>query len=152
MSLLSEKIAALKLPTPLCVPSGTNVRAVIELVQRHKTGCVLVCEGSLIIGIITERDVLMNVVARDVVLDSPVDKFMTPNPRTLTPNRTIGEAIALMNQEGFRNIPIVDIKTNEAIALIRVQDIIDFLAESFPEHVLNLPPSPHQTMSPPEEA
>ena len=152
MSLLSEKIAALKLPTPLCVPSGTNVRAVIELVQRHKTGCVLVCEGSLIIGIITERDVLMNVVARDVVLDSPVDKFMTPNPRTLTPNRTIGEAIALMNQEGFRNIPIVDIKTNEAIALIRVQDIIDFLAESFPEHVLNLPPRPHQELKTPEGA
>jgi CBS domain-containing protein len=121
-------------------------------VQRHRTGCVLVCEGSLVIGIITERDVLMNVVARDVELDSPVDQFMTPNPRTLTPDRTIGEAIALMNQEGFRNIPIVDTKTSEAVALIRVQDIIDFLAESFPEHVLNLPPRPHQKMATPEGA
>ena len=152
MTLLSEKIAALKLPSPLCVPTGTNVREVIELVQRHRTGCVLVCEGTLVIGIITERDVLMNIVARDVVLDSPVDKFMTPNPRTLTPDRTIGEAIGLMNQEGFRNIPIVDTKTGAAVALIRVQDIIDFLAESFPEHVLNLPPRPHQKMATPEGA
>ena len=152
MTLLGEKIAALKLPIPLSVPSGTSVRDVIEQVQRQRVGCVLVCQESSVVGIMTEWDVLMKVVRRDIDPDSPVDQFMTPNPRTLTSDRTIGDAIALMNDEGFRNIPIVDTKTGEAIALIRVQDIIDFLGESFPEQVINLPPRPHQKMRTPEGA
>ncbi len=150
--MLSDKIVGLKLPRPISVPSGSSVRQVIETVQRHRTGAVLVCEDNRPVGIMTERDVLMKVVARDVSYDEPVDKFMTPDPRTLTPDRTIGEAISLMNDEGFRNIPIVDARTGEALALFRVQDVIDHLAESFPEHVLNLPPLPHQEMKTPEGA
>ena len=125
---------------------------VIETVQQHRPGAVLICEGKRITGIITERDILMKIVARDVSFDEPVEKFMTPDPQTLTPDQTIGEAITLMNSEGFRNIPIVDAKTGEAIALFRVRDVIDHLAESFPEHVINLPPRPHQKMQTPEGA
>ena len=150
--MLSDKIVALKLPRPLIVTSGSSVREVIETVQRHRSGAVLVCEGKRLVGIMTERDVLMKVVARDVAYDQPVDKFMTPNPQTLTANNTIGDAITLMTDKGFRNIPIVDAATGEALALFRVQDIIDHLAESFPEHVLNLPPHADQQLKTPEGA
>jgi len=150
--LLNDKIVSLKMAPPLCVASGASVRQVIETVQRHRVGAVLVCEGKRLVGIMTERDVLMKVIARDVEYDEPVDKFMTPSPRTLTPDRTLGEAITLMNREGFRNIPIVDAETGEAVALFRIRDIIHHLAESFPEHVLNLPPRPHQKMLTPEGA
>lgn len=152
MGLLSDKIATLKLSSPLTVPSGTSVRRVIEQIQEHKAGCVLVCQEQRAIGIMTERDVLMKVVARDVSHDDPVDRFMTPDPVTLTKDRTIGEAISLMNSEDFRNIPIVDAETGEPIALFKVRDVIHHLAESFPEHVLNLPPRPHQKMLTPEGA
>ena len=150
--MLNDKIVSLKMAPPLSVASGASVRQVIETVQRHRVGAVLVCEGKRILGIMTERDILMKVIARDVEYDEPVDKFMTPSPRTLTPDRTLGEAITLMNDEGFRNIPIVHPRTGEAIGLFRVQDVIDYLAESFPEHVLNLPPRLDQKMDTPEGA
>jgi CBS domain-containing protein len=150
--LLADKIVTLDLARPLCVQSGSSVRQVIDTVRRHQVGAVLVCEGKRPIGIMTERDVLMKVVRRDVDYDEPVDKFMTPNPRTLTADNTIGEAITLMNSEGFRNIPIVAPGTGEATALFRVRDVIHHLAESFPEHVLNLPPVLDQQMKTPEGA
>ncbi|MCI0849879.1 MAG: CBS domain-containing protein [Chloroflexi bacterium] len=149
--MLGDKIVSLKLPSPLCVPSGTSVRQVIDTVQQRETGAVLVCEGKRLAGIMTERDVLMKVLARDVSYHDPVDKFMTANPATLTADRTLGEAIAMMTQEGFRNVPIVD-AAGEAIALLRVRDVILHLAESFPDHVLNLPPRPHQELKTPEGA
>ncbi len=149
MALLSEKIATLKLRKPVSVPSGTSVREVISRVQADEEGTVLILDGVKLIGIMTERDVLMKIVARDVDLNAPVDHFMTPNPQTLTPDSTIGEAMALMNRQGFRNVPIVD---NGSVGLIRIKDIIDFLAESFPEQVINLPPRPHQKMKTPEGA
>jgi len=150
--LLGDKLISLKMPPPLCVASGASVRQVIETIQRHRVGAVLVCDGKRPIGIMTERDVLMKVVARDVNYDEPVDRFMTPSPRTLTPDRTLGEAISLMHSEGIRNIPIVRPETGEAIALFRVQEVIEHLAESFPEHVLNLPPEPDQKLRTPEGA
>jgi len=150
--MIGDKIVTLELPRPLCVASGSSVRQVIETIQRHHTGAVLVCAGDRPIGIMTERDVLMKVVRRDVNYDEPVDKYMTAAPKTLTGDDTIGEAISLMNSEGFRNIPIVDKTTGEAIALFRVTDIIHHLAESFPEHVLNLPPISDQQMKTPDGA
>ena len=152
VTVLSDKVVSLKLAPALSVASGTSMREVIDTVQQHRVGAVLICEGKRLIGIITERDVLMKVVARDVKYDEPVDKFMTPDPRTLPPDATIGEAITLMNSEEFRNIPIVDPETNEAVAIFRVRDVIDHLAESFPEHVINLPPRPHQKMKTAEGA
>jgi CBS domain-containing protein len=150
--LLSDKIRALKLPRPLTVESGTSVREVIRKVQQHGAGCVVVSKNSRPIGIMTERDVLMKVVARDVDYDEPVDAFMTREPRTMTPDDNIGAAISLMNQEGFRNIPIIDPGSGAAIALFRIQDVIDYLAEVYPEKVLNLPPMPHQLLATPEGA
>ena len=150
--MLGDKILSLKLPPALRIASGSSVSHVIDTVQRHRSGAVLVCEGTRLVGIITERDVLMKVIRRDVSYADPVDKFMTRDPRTLTPDSTIAEAITLMNDEGFRNIPIVDTNTGEPVALFRVQDVIDHLAESFPEHVLNLPPRPDQKLETPEGA
>ena len=150
--MLGEKIRSLNLQKPLSVPSGSSVRQVIETVEQHQAGAVLICEDHRPVGIMTERDVLMKIVARDVSYDEPVEKFMTPRPQTLTGESTIGEAISLMNRECFRNIPIVDAETGKATALFRIADIIHHLAESFPEHVLNLPPRSDQQMKTPEGA
>jgi len=150
--LLSDKIRALKLPRPLTVESGTSVREVIRKVQQHGAGYVLVTSANRLVGIMTERDVLMKVVARDVDYDEAVDLFMTRDPRTMTPDDNIGEAISLMNRAGFRNIPIIDPESGAAIALFRIQDVIDYLAEAYPEKVLNLPPMPHQLLATPEGA
>ena len=128
------------------------MREVIQKVQREGAGCVIVSKDGRPIGIMTERDVLMKIVARDVEYNEPVDNFMTPDPLTLTPDSTIGEAISLMNQQGFRNIPIINPSTGEAIALFQIQDVIDYLAEAYPEKVLNLPPRPHQLLRTPEGA
>ena len=128
------------------------MREVIQKVQREGSGYVLVSKDGRPVGIMTERDVLMKVVARDVDYAEPVDGFMTPDPVMLTPDNTIGEAISLMNEHGFRNIPIINPSTGEAVSLFRIQDVIDYLAEAYPEKVLNLPPRPHQLMRTPEGA
>ena len=127
------------------------MRQVIETIQQAQAGSVLIVDGKRLVGIMTERDVLMKVVARHVDYDKPVDEFMTPNPRTLRPSDTIGDAINLMHEAGLRNIPIVD-ESGEAIAVFRARDVIHHLAESFPAHVLNLPPRTNQQMKTAEGA
>ena len=51
----------------------------------------------------------------------------------------------------YRNVPVVDAERH-LIGVVRQSDIIRYLAESFPEELLNLPPRPHQRMKQSEGA
>ena len=74
---------------------------------------------------------------------------MTTEPRTLRLHQSVGDAMALMRTGRFRNVPLVD-DEGRLVGVVRQVDILKFLAESFPEELLNLPPRPHQRMEQPE--
>jgi CBS domain-containing protein len=147
--LLIDRISTLQLTPPVTVESGSTVQELVDSVQKKNVGCVLVTAGNRMVGIITERDVLMKVVARDVKHTDKVDAFMTANPVTLSPEDSIRDAAILMNEQHFRHIPIIG-NDGAAVGVVSIKDIIQLIAESFPEQVLNLPPRPHQKMETPE--
>ena len=76
---------------------------------------------------------------------------MTTEPRTLDLDQTIRDAIELMQTGRYRNVPLVDAE-GTLVGVVRQQDILEYLAESFPEELLNLPPRPHQRMKAAEGA
>jgi CBS-domain-containing membrane protein len=86
-----------------------------------------------------------------VDLREPVERLMTTEPKTLDLDDTIRDAIVLMQTGRYRNVPMVD-SAGFLVGVVRQSDIIKYLAESFPEELLNLPPRPHQRMKEPEGA
>ena len=73
---------------------------------------------------------------------------MTTEPRTLHLDQTSATPSRLMQTGRFRNVPLVD-DEGRLVGVVRQMDILKFLAESFPEELLNLPPRPHQRMEQP---
>jgi CBS domain-containing protein len=146
LELRNEKARLLIRRVALTVPAGTPLRQVIPRMQEGRGDCVLVIRDERLVGIVTERDILMKVLGRDTNLDRPVDELMTPNPGTLPATATVREALAAMDGGGYRNLPLVDEKGG-LVGLLRQQDIVDYIAESFPQEILNLPPRPHQQMA-----
>ena len=147
----TDPISALGLPSPVSIGREASVGEALRAVQSRGVGYVLVVEDGRPVGIMSETEVLMKIVARDVKYDEGVDKYMTHHPPTLTQSDPIASAIQLMNEGGERNIAIVD-ETGRAVGVLRTLDIIDFLAEAFPAQVMNLPPRPHQLIPEPEGA
>lgn len=84
--------------------------------------------------------------ARGVDPDALVDGYMTRDPDTLTSDSTVVEALQLMERGGYRNIPLKD-ADGRIEGVLRQQDILEFVAEAFPQEILNLPPRPHQVMT-----
>jgi CBS domain-containing protein len=68
---------------------------------------------------------------------------MNRQPRTLRLEETVRQAMALMQTGRYRNIPIID-DEGRLVGVVRPVDVLRFLAEAFPEELLNLPPRPHQ--------
>ena len=145
----TDPISALRLPRLVSIGTNATVGAALAAVQHEGSGYVLVLEDGRPRGIMSEREVLMKIVARDVKYDSNVLDFVSPIPVTLTEHEPIARAVGLMVETGLENIPIVD-SAGKATAVLRTVDVIHFLAEAFPEQLLNLPPEPHQVLSKPE--
>lgn len=150
-SLRDEKIKVLSRHEPVTVRAGASLSETIKAMQGARGDCVLVCRGRELAGILTERDILTKVLGRDVDFSQPVDSFMTADPDTMTLEDTVGDALEMMERGGYRNIPLVD-RQGAVAGLLRSQDVLEYVAEAFPEEVLNLPPRPHQKMEEQEGA
>jgi len=138
---------------PVTVLPGTSLAECVRAIQRTGTGdSVFVCDPSgRLAGVLTERDIFGRIVGGSVDLREPVERLMTTEPRTLDLDDTIGDAIVLMQTGRYRNVPMID-RDGRLAGVVRQSDIIKYLAESFPEELLNLPPRPHQRMKEPEGA
>jgi CBS domain-containing protein len=102
-------------------------------------------------GVLTERDIFARLVGHDVDLDQPVDVLMKQHPWTLNLDQLVRHAIDLMQTGRYRNVPLVD-DAGVLVGVIRPVDVLKYLAEAFPEELLNLPPRPHQRMKSSEGA
>ncbi len=150
-TLRRERLGSLPLSRPTCVCISNSLEETLRVMQPEGIGAVLVCDGEKLVGIFTERDVLFKVFAKQVDLRQPIEKFMTPDPKVLSTEDTLGDAVRLMTESGYRNIPLQDEQGRRA-GMITTREIIKYVAEYFPEEVVNLPPHPDQTFPAPEGA
>jgi CBS domain-containing protein len=141
----NDKVSLMETDDYVCLdPSDPLVKAV-EVMKQDEGGCAIVCEHGRVVGIFTERDVLTKIIGEQVDMNDPVSKWMSPMVATLSPDATIGEAVAMMTERSFRNIPLV--KDGQLTGSISVFDVISYLAESYPKETMNLPPNIDQVMN-----
>ena len=145
----ADSVTLLETDDFVCIRPDTPLSEAIEQMKKDEGGCAIVCnEGGQVVGIFTERDLLNKIVGQQVKMDSAVSDWMSPAVETLTPEATIGDAVRVMNEKSYRNIPLV--KGGQLIGSISVFDVITYLAESYPKETMNLPPVPAQVMDTPE--
>jgi CBS domain-containing protein len=149
--LRTEKARVMARVAPGTVQRGSSLRDALTTMRAHGGDAVLVLDGNQLVGILTERDVLNRVLGMGVDESSSVDDFMTPSPGTLHADATLMDAMRAMEQGHFRNVPLVD-DGGAIVGLLRQLDLLEYVAEAFPQEILNLPPRPHQTIEEPEGA
>lgn len=139
-----QRVSVLPTDDYVAVSPYTPLSQAIEAMKDDEGGCVIISDDGRVAGIFTERDLLNKILGEKVDLQSPVSDWMQPVVETLSSEATIGDAVRLMNEKSFRNIPLV--KNGELVGSISVFDIITYLAECYPKETMNLPPLPAQVM------
>src|SRR5262249_53922820 len=126
----------------LVVDASTPLNRVLEMMREGSRGAVLVVSNSTLVGIFTERDVLMKIAGQTIDLErTSVSQLMTLDPVTLPVDASVAFALNKMLIEGFRHIPLVD-DQSRPIAVVSMRDLIDYLSNFFSRDILNLPPDP----------
>lgn len=140
-----DSVSSMETDDYVCISPTTSLAKTIEAMKQDEGGCAIVCaEDGAVVGIFTERDLLTKIIGQDVDLHTPVGDLMSPVVATLTRAATVGDAVAIMNDKGYRNVPLV--KDGKLVGSISVFDVIGYLAESYPQTTMNLPPNPDQVM------
>ena len=150
-NLKTDSVSRLHPTEPRKVSPEQTVAEAVALMRRHRVGCLLVCQGSLVVGIFTERDLLRRVLAPGHPLTVSIASCMTPDPVTVQPKESISAAIRHMVEGGYRHLPVVD-RNGQALGVLSVKRIVHYLAEHFPSTVYNLPPDPDAIPQAPEGA
>ena len=106
--------------------SGETVaEAAVRMRERH-VGSVVVVDGDLPVGILTERD-LVRLAARgaDPSSDRVVD-WMTPDPDSVSSDTDVTAAFTSLAERGYRHIPVVDDKM--LVGLVSMRDLMRIAA------------------------
>ena len=149
-SLNSSTLSKLYLEPPIEIPSGTPIFEAVDKMSDNGFGCILVTKDEKLVGIFTERDVLLKISISDINESQSVDEFMTKEPETLRVTHTLADAVREMSSRGYRHLPIMDREDSKCVGILTAKIIIEFVVEFLPEQVYNLPPSLDQSMPTPE--
>jgi len=101
---------------------STSVADVAASMLKGRFGSALVMEGSTLMGIFTERDVLRAAAARADLTSARVADWMTGDPVTASPDMETGEATEIMMSQGFRHLPVMD--GNTITGIVSLRDIL----------------------------
>ena len=137
------EVVALGMDPPVVVDVATPLGDVLWRMRDGNSGCALITRDGRLAGIFTERDLVTRVLGTEAALERPVADWMTSDPDRVAETDSIRKAIRQMRRGGFRNVPIVD-EAGGVVGCVRHKDIINYVAEHYPAHVLNLPPDPDQ--------
>jgi CBS domain-containing protein len=106
-------------PEVFVTTPSAPVAEVAASMLKGRFGSAVVMEGSVLMGIFTERDVLRAAAARVDLTSSRVSEWMTGDPVTASPDMDTGEATEIMMSQGFRHLPVMDGKTVAGIVSLR---------------------------------
>jgi CBS domain-containing protein len=149
-----QQVYALGRREPATVTPDRSLGEAIAAMQAGETRSVLVTDReNRLVGVFTERDVVLRVLSKTATADlaQPIERYMTKNPQSVRIDDQLGDALAIMEQHGYHGLPVVDDQGRVA-GHLDSRDVLEYIAEAFPQEVLNLPPRPHQRMEHPEGA
>ena len=95
---------------PVTLPPTATVREACRRMSERRVGAVLVTEeGGRLVGIFTGRDAICRVLAEGKsAARTHLADVMTPKPHCMPPGRTAIEALRLMQDGGFRHVPVTE--------------------------------------------
>lgn len=126
-TILTDRLSALDPPAPVTVAPHESIGSAIKKMIERRHGAVCVVENDEIVGIFTERDVLMRVAGKGLDLEAtPVSKVMTKDPLTFSADINLAYALNQMSVTGLRHLPIVDGK--KPVGITTVRGVLNYIA------------------------
>lgn len=100
-----------------------KVQQAVQLLGEKQIGALPVLRDTLVIGIISERDIVRAVYRQGLaVLEKPVEEVMTRDVIVISAETTLEDCMQLMTDHHFRHLPVLD--GDELVGIVSIRDLI----------------------------
>lgn len=120
---MAQSIREVMSKDPVTLSASDSVVEAARAMRENDIGDVIVMdESDQICGIVTDRDITIKIVAdaRDIS-GTKIGEFCTRDVSTLTPDDSVGDAVALMEKKAIRRIPIVE--NGKPVGIVSIGDL-----------------------------
>jgi CBS domain-containing protein len=105
----------------VCLSRDDTVEHAAQLMNQNDIGAIPVCDGSRVVGIVTDRDIALRSVGTGGDSRQTVGQIMTTSPVVTDPEADVHEVARLMSQHQIRRIPIV--QQGSLVGIVSLGDI-----------------------------
>jgi CBS domain-containing protein len=108
---------------PVTVSEKDSIRDVARIMAREDTGVVPVVDGRKIIGLITDRDIVVRLVAEGKDTgNAKVNEAMSKSVRSVREDASVNEVLELMKSAEIRRVPVVN-QNQELVGIVSIGDV-----------------------------
>jgi CBS domain-containing protein len=119
----SQPIRNVMTRDPECVGQKDNIREVARIMRDQDTGVVPVVDGKKVIGLVTDRDIVVRLVAEGSdVANATVNQVMTKSIRSVKEDTPVSEVMTLMANAQIRRVPVVN-NNDEIVGIVSIGDL-----------------------------
>ena len=101
------KVSEVMTPNPRTVQLSDTIEDAARIMRDEDTGAVPVIEEDRVVGMITDRDIVIRAVA-DGDFECTIDDIVSDDVVCATPEMSTAEAAELMSEHQIRRLPVVD--------------------------------------------
>jgi len=115
-------------PSPICCSPSDTLDRVALMMREHDCGAIPVCDGTKLVGMVTDRDITIRAVALGKLpVAVRVGDVMTKKLYTVQPEDDVDDAVDTMKSKLVRRLPVVNAK-GDIIGIVAPSDLAPTMA------------------------
>lgn len=120
---MNDSIRDVMTPNPLAMPASASVMEAAQLMRGSDIGDVIVVEGDRLVGILTDRDIVVRALAEGADPHATaVGDICSRELSTVRPTESVGSAVRLMREKAIRRLPVVE-ETGQVVGIVSIGDV-----------------------------
>lgn len=109
------------------IDQRSTVTQAARKMREDNVGALVVTDDAGIVGIVTDRDITVEIVGAHRPLEEQVHSIMTPDPVTIHATADMSELLEIFRTSALRRVPVIS--DGELVGIIAIDDIIVDLAQ-----------------------
>lgn len=103
--------------------SSSMIKDAAKLMEEKNIGCIIVTQQNSPVGILTERDFVRRIAAKEKPLTSSLDEVMSSPLISIGPDETVWEAAESMKVNNIHKLPVIE--ESKVIGIITTTDLVE---------------------------